>query len=332
VKLSHQACAPELNGKCPNCAEIQIRTLIRLSAFLYFNGSRALLFALALLFAAVSARAQTKIHALTEVIEGHSVGGVTVDALGNIYVADFGEIVWKLTPEGERHEFASGLYGASGNAIDNEGNLLQSNFYGDSITKIDRKGQAKPLVTSGLSGPVGIAIDKKTGDFYVANCRGNSIAKVAKDGTVSSFAKSDLFNCPNGISFDREGNLYVVNYRDNKVLKVDPKGSVALFTTVSAKGLGHLCFNQKDRFYVTASQSHEIYEVMLDGTARRILGNGERGIVDGPDTKARLSFPNGIACHPWARRLYINEFVNDSTSSLPRRAIIREIIPGADQP
>src|SRR5207237_4353315 len=119
--------------------------------------------------------------------------------------------------------------------------------------------------------------------------------------------------------------------RDNKMLKIDSQGAVALFTTISAKGLGHLCFNQKDRFYVTASQSHEIYEVMLDGTARRILGNGERGIVDGADTKARLSFPNGIVSHPWAQRLYINEFVNETPSSLPRRAIVREIILGADQ-
>ena len=73
-------------------------------------------------------------------------------------------------------------------------------------------------------------------------------------------------------------------------------------------------------------------EVTLDGTARRILGNGERGIVDGADTKARLSFPNGIVRHPWAQRLYINEFVNETPSSLPRRAIVREIILGADQP
>ena len=238
----------------------------------------------------------------------------------------------KLHRKGKRDVFASGLYGASGNAIDHEGNLLQANFYGDSITKIDRKGQAQPFATSGLSGPVGIAINKQTGDVFVANCRGQSISKIAKDGTVSSFAKSDLFNCPNGIAFDGEGNLYVVNYRDNKILKIDSQGAVALFTTVSAKGLGHLCFNQKDRFYVTASQSHEIYEVMLDGTARRILGNGQRGIVDGADKKARLSFPNGIVKHPWSQRLYINEFVNETPSSLPRRAIVREIILAADQP
>src|SRR5436190_22893312 len=155
------------------------------------------------LLASLTASAQTEIRSLTDVIDGHAVGGVTIDLVGNIYVADFGEVVWKITPEGKRHVFASGLYGASGNAIDNEGNLLQSNFYGDSITKIDRKGQAQPFATSGLSGPVGIAINKQTGDVFVANCRSNSIAKIGKNGTVSSFAKSDLFNCPNGIAFDR---------------------------------------------------------------------------------------------------------------------------------
>ena len=283
-----------------------------------------LLFALVLLLSPASACAQTTIRSLTGVLEGHQVGGVTIDLIGNIYVADFGEVVWKITPEGDRHEFASGFYGASGNAIDKEGNLLQSNYYGDSLNKIDRKGQTKPFVNSGLSGPVGVAIERQTGEAYVANCRGNSIARVATDASVSTFAKSDLFKCPNGLAFDKGGNLYTVNFRNNQMLKIDPKGVVSVFAKVSEKGLGHLCFKQ-DRFYVTAYESHEIYEVTLDGTVKRILGNGERGIVDGDRAKARLSFPNGIACSPWARRLYINEYVNDSEESLPRRAIIREI-------
>jgi len=134
-----------------------------------------------LLFAAVSAHAQTQIRSLTGIIEGHQVGGVTTDLVGNIYVADFADYVWKITPEGERHEFASGFYGSSGNAIDNEGNLLQSNFYGDSITKVDRKGQTKPFAGSGLRGPVGIAIVRKTDDMFVANCRSNSVGKINPD-------------------------------------------------------------------------------------------------------------------------------------------------------
>jgi sugar lactone lactonase YvrE len=144
------------------------------------------------------------------------------------------------------------------------------------------------------------------------------------DGTVAPFAPSELFHCSNGIAFDGTGNLYVVNFRDNRMLKVDPQGSVTPFAAISEKGLGHVCF-KKDRFYVTAYESHELYEVSLQGTVKLLLGNGQRGMVDGADTKARLSFPNGIACSPWAPRLYINEYLNDSATALPRRMIVRVI-------
>ena len=63
-------------------------------------------------------------------------------------------------------------------------------------------------------------------------------------------------------------------------------------------------------------------EVVMGGTARRFLGRGMRGLVDGPEMQTRLSFPNGVACDPWAPRVYINEYLNDSESALPRRMIV----------
>lgn len=281
------------------------------------------LLALGLLFLNPNAHAQS-IHPLTDIMEGHQVGGVTVDAVGNLYVADFGDLVWKIPPEGQPHIFAEGFYGSSGNAVDHLGNLFQSSYYGDFITKIDRTGHATLLTASGLRGPVGIAIDRTTNELYVANCNGNTIARIGGDGVPWTFAQGDLLKCPNGIVFDSSDMLYVVNNRDNHMLKIDRSGHVSLFAAISAKGLGHVCF-KKDRFYVTAFESHEIYEVKLNGAVRRILGNGLRGIVNGSGDSVRLSYPNGIACDPWAPHLYINEFDNDSDEGNPRRAIVRQI-------
>jgi DNA-binding beta-propeller fold protein YncE len=144
------------------------------------------------LLLAAPAQAAIEIRPLTEVIEGHQVGGVSADMVGDLYVADFGETVWKISLEGERRVFATGLYGASGNAIDNEGNLLQANFYGDSLTRIDRKGEAKPFA-SGLRGPVGVTIDRRTGEVYVANCRGN--IRFRESHPTASWSSSQAATC-----------------------------------------------------------------------------------------------------------------------------------------
>jgi sugar lactone lactonase YvrE len=267
--------------------------------------------------------ADADIRAVTDVIRNHGVGGVALDLVGNIYVADFGETVFKITPAGERTVFATGLYGASGNAIDRRGNLLQSSFYGDFVTIIDRSGRAAPLATTGLSGPVGIAVAKDSGDVFVANCRGNSISRISPDGKVSEFAKSSFFKCPNGIALDDRGDLYVVNYRDNRMLRVDLHGQVTQFATVSRKGLGHICF-KGGRFYVTGYISHAVYEVSRSGSVRRLVGNGEAGLLDGSGERARLSTPNGIACDPYLPRLFINELL-DEDNVFPKRMIVRQI-------
>src|SRR5688572_20905931 len=160
------------------------------------SAMRLMATAAALFLSSAPLGAQVEIRSLTGTIEGHEVGGVTIDMIGNVYVADFGDIVWKVTPEGQRTLFVSGLYGTSGNAIDNQGNLLQASFYADEITRVDRHGQAKPFVTGQVSRPAGLAVERQTGDLYVTSCSGNSIMKVTRDGTVAPFAKSDLFSCP----------------------------------------------------------------------------------------------------------------------------------------
>ncbi len=78
---------------------------------------------------------------------------------------------------------STGMYGSSGNAIDSRGNLLQSNFFANTIVRVGRDGDATTVVKEGLSGPVGIAVDGHE-NLFVCNCTSNSIEKVSPDGTV----------------------------------------------------------------------------------------------------------------------------------------------------
>ena len=237
-----------------------------------------------------------------------AVGGVAVDRIGTIYVADFGEHVWKIRPDGRHELFATGLYGASGNTLDPMGNLFQANFGGNYVTKIDRHGNQEVYVSEGLNGPVGITLDGD-GMLYVNNCRGNTVSKVAPDRTVTPFAESPLFNCPNGITVGPDSNLYVVNFSDEKMLKVTPDGTVSEFATLPGGGNGHVTVARGD-LYATSFRGQRIYRVSLDGEVTLVAGTGQRGEANGPGSEATFSWPNGIATGPTGDRLYVNDYLN----------------------
>ena len=136
------------------------------------------------------------------------IGGLSVDQLGYIYVANFREAVWKISPKGIVKMLSDGMYGASGNAIDTKGNLYQANFYAHSIVKIDRFGHITTIIEEGLNGPVGMVFDKNN-NLFVCNFKENNILRITPNKQVSVFAKGDSFNGPNGITIDNDQNLAV---------------------------------------------------------------------------------------------------------------------------
>ena len=112
---------------------------------------------LALSLGPQTARAQAVPDTVTTVFTSDTlvgfgaVGGVTVDALGYVYIADFQNSVWRITPQGEVDRFADGLYGASGNAVGPRGWLYQSSFNGNALMRISRTGEASGSEAQALS-------------------------------------------------------------------------------------------------------------------------------------------------------------------------------------
>ena len=263
-----------------------------------------------------------RVDTLTDTLPGR-VGGVTVDQTGFIYVADFGEKVWKITPQGDVKVFVESMYGASGNSVDSRGNLIQSNFYGNFLARVSRAGEVSVIADKGLAGPVGVAADPQD-NFYVCNCQGNTIAKVESGGEVTEFAKSDLLNCPNGITLVKN-ELFVVNFSDGLLLKVTEDGQVSELARLPGGGNGHITF-ARGFLYATSFRGHKIHRISLSGQVTPFAGSGAKGTVDGEAPQAQFSHPNGIAASPQGNRLYINDFLgsigvfsDDAPTSVLRR-------------
>lgn len=288
-----------------------------------------ILAAVLLLPAALTAQAPAAVNVTTLVpaLDG-AVGGVAVDRAGYVYVADFGDTVWKITPDGRVSPLTTSMYGASGNAVDARGNLYQSNFYGHYVARIDRAGTVEIVADEGLAGPVGIALEPD-GHFFVTNCNANSLSRVTPAGEVSTFAASPLFRCPNGIVRDRDGTLYVVNFGDDRLLKVTGEGEVGELARLPGGGNGHVTIARGD-LYATSFAGHRVYRVSLAGEVTLIAGTGGLGEKDGPGPEAKFSWPNGIAAGPLGDRLYVNDFVNRWPPGIERppapKSALRQIL------
>lgn len=254
-----------------------------------------------------------------------AVGGVAVDRLGYVYVANFRNEVFRYEPGGEITIFAEGLYGTSGNAIGPRGELYQSSFHGNYISRIERDGGITTVADSGLSGPVGLAIGAD-GQLYAVNCNANNVVEISPEGSVVVLATGHLFACPNGITRDDRGDLYVVNFGNTKIVRVTRDGNASEFADIpGAGGNAHIAF-ARDGFYVTKFRAHQLYRLDRDGTSRVIAGTGQKGVTNGPAHAASLSQPNGIAATTSGATLWVNELLEgDGVRGGPARSVLRRV-------
>ncbi|HSZ24538.1 MAG TPA: NHL repeat-containing protein [Cytophagaceae bacterium] len=199
--------------------------------------------------------------------------GLSVDALGNIYVGDvFNNMIRKITSNGVVTTVAgSGSYGklngigtaASfwfpyGVVVDDSDNIYVGDHNNNLIRKINSSGVVSTFAGTGTSGSTngistsasffhcqGLAIDA-SGNLYIADTGNHLIRKITPTGIVSTVAgtagvagntngtgTAASFNYPSSIAIDASGNLYVADSFNNLIRKIDPSGVV---TTLAGSG------------------------------------------------------------------------------------------------
>ena len=228
--------------------------------------------------------------------------GITIDAAGNLYVADTGNNkIRKITAAGAVTTLAgSGTAGSDngtgttasfnypfGLTVDSTGNVYVADYWGNLIRKITSAGVVSTFAGSGFIGsaddsgtfasfssPSGVAVDG-TGTVYVADRTNDKVRKITSAGVVTTLARNvsinsadgigtaALFNSPSGIAVDGEGNLYVADTHNQKIRKISPAGIV---TTLA--GSGSYCMGPN---------------------------GGPITLADGTGTSARFNSPFGIA-------------------------------------
>ena len=228
----------------------------------------------------------------------NSPGGVAVDAVGNVYVADRdNDRIRKIDPSGIISTFAgTGNWG-----------------YG---------GDGGPATDAALNAPSSVVVDA-VGNVYIADEGNHRVRMVDVGGIITTVAgtgrqgdggdgglasEASLY-LPRGVAVDANGNLLVADSGHQRVRKVDAGG---IITTVA--GTGHwehggdggsateagLRFptavatdSAGNMFVATGSR---VRKIDAAGIIMTFAGTGERGYGGdgGPATRAQLNYPTGL--------------------------------------
>ena len=214
--------------------------------------------------------------------------GITVDATGNIYVADtYNNTIRKIT---------------SGAAV--------ATFAGNGVNGYVNG----PAATAEFYSPQGIVTDA-AGNVYVADMGNNVIRKITTNGVVSLYAgmpgiagyrngEADstylnsskdtlsLFNSPQGLAIDAAGNIYVADRGNNVIRKISPKGRV--ITIAGAKNAGYVNATDESAYFnsptgVCVDASGNVYVADAGNSAiRKITPGGVVTTIAGGPAQANL--------------------------------------------
>jgi hypothetical protein len=253
--------------------------------------------------------------------------GVTLDAFGNIYIAD-------------QYTYRIRMVNTLGIITTVAGNGSPT-YAGDG-------GQA---TNASLYNPTAVAFDA-SGNFYIADYSNNRIRMVnIASGIITTFAGNGTqafggdggqatnaeFSGPVGIAFDASGNLYIADRNNNRIRIVNPSGIINTFAgngTAGYTGNGGqanaaefngpfgLDIDGTGNLYISDLYNNVVRIINPSGIINTIAGNGTQGYSGdgGPATAAELYFPAETALGVNASgNLFIADYGNNR---------VRMVVPG----
>ncbi|MDO8413733.1 MAG: S8 family serine peptidase, partial [Gallionellaceae bacterium] len=226
---------------------------------------------------------------------------VTVDASGNLYIADTGNHkIRKVSTTG----IITTVVGTG-----------RSGYSGDG-------GQAS---AAKINGPYDLLADTATGNFYIADTANHRIRKVSAAGIITTVAGNGTagysgdggaataakINSPKGIILDSSANLYIADTSNHRVRKINSSGVISTIAGTGVAGYSGdggaatlaklsspwaLAGNTSIGIFIADSSNNRIRLVNLSGVISTVAGTGTAGYSGdgGTASSAKINLPHGV--------------------------------------
>ena len=221
--------------------------------------------------------------------------GVTVDAAGNLFIADpEDQRIRRVDPSGAISTFAG---------------TGERGFEGDGGTALLAR----------FSSPTDVEVDA-AGNLYIADASNHRIRKVDPSGIITTIAGTDergfdgdggpaveaRLNLPRGMAVDAAGNLYIADASNHRIRKVDPSGIISTVAGTGERGFGGdyrpavqamlsfpkgVAVDTAGNLYIADFENRRVRRVDPSGTIVTFAGIGEGASV--------LSVVGQLAVQAW---------------------------------
>jgi tripartite motif-containing protein 2/3/tripartite motif-containing protein 71 len=205
-----------------------------------------------------------------------------------------------------------------GVAISNEGHIIVSQFYSQSVTVLDKEGKQLKSFAAGkdvkFSHPHGVAV---TPDNFILVADEHKIQKISMDGKLIACvgkqgSNSLQFNGPCGIAVSPiTGQVYIADKYNHRVQVLNPDLSFAFAFGSNASSKGNfkhprfISIDSRGMVYVSDRENYRIQKFTSKGKFISLFG------THGPDF-GQLKRPEGIAIHN--DLIYVADVLSDRIS------------------
>jgi uncharacterized protein (TIGR03437 family) len=221
----------------------------------------------------------------------YSPEGLALDRAGNLFIAEWGSRIRKVSPSGIITTFAGGgtpgfsgddgpaqsaqLDRAAGVAADGSGNLYISDLGNNRIRRISASGiittaagtgdsghfsgDGGPATSAQLNSPFDVTTDS-VGNLFIFDYGNSRIRKVSRNGIISTLITNEGLGFPNydpytaspsSAKANAAGELFVPDSYHNRVLKISTSATV---TAVAGVGSGPVAVDSGDNLFVFDSR------------------------------------------------------------------------------